>query len=75
MMAPEMLATTTLQSICRDEKAPAGARAQAARTLLEMAGLLAGKTRFHSSTAAELSSSEIDEMLAEDRASKHASEG
>ena len=69
--AVERLATATLQSICRDEKAPAGARAQAARTLLEMAGMLAGKSRFHGSVAAELSSSEIDEMLA----NSHASEG
>ena len=38
------LAKLTLQAICNDPKAPAAARAQAARTLLELAGALKNAT-------------------------------
>ena len=58
------LAKLTLQAICKDPKAPAAARAQAARTLLELAGALkntvADTTR---KTAPELTLAELDERL------------
>jgi len=58
------LAKETLQAICRDEKSPAAARAQAARTLLELAGALKNATADTArKTAPELTLSELDERL------------
>jgi len=57
------LAIRTLQAICEDLRAPAGARAQAARTLLEAAGALSAKGGGDGSAAAEMSAAEIDEAL------------
>jgi hypothetical protein len=53
-----------LQTICRDGEAPAAARAQAARTLLELSGAL--KSGFDNSTKSpvEMSADEIDARLA-----------
>jgi len=59
------LAKSTLQAICRDEKSPAAARAQAARTLLELAGALKNTTADTArKTAPELTLEELDARLA-----------
>jgi hypothetical protein len=59
------LAKLTLQLICNDPKAPAAARAQAARTLLELAGALKNTTADTArKTAPELSLEELDARLA-----------
>jgi hypothetical protein len=54
-----------LQGICRDEKAPAAARAQAARTLLELSGALKNAGGNGSKSAAEMTLVEIDARLGE----------
>jgi hypothetical protein len=60
------LAKETLRSICRDKEAPASARAQAARTLLEAEGALdRGAARPSSVPAAEMTAEQIDKALAE----------
>jgi hypothetical protein len=59
------LAKATLQSICRDLASPAAARAQAARTLLELAGALKNATADTArKTAPELTLEELDARLA-----------
>ena len=59
------LAKQTLQTICRDLAAPAAARAQAARTLLELAGALKNTAADTArKTAPELSLAELDARLA-----------
>jgi hypothetical protein len=57
------LAIRTLQGICRDEKAPSAARAQAARTLLELCGALKSGVLTGSKSAAEMTLVEIDARL------------
>jgi hypothetical protein len=53
-----------LQTICRDFEAPAAARAQAARTLLELAGALKnGGADTLAKPASEMTISEIDARL------------
>lgn len=58
------LAVTTLRSVCRDRGAPAAARAQAARTLAEIAGALKNPARQQTPAAPEMSARELDEALA-----------
>ena len=59
------LAKSTLQAICRDSASPAAARAQAARTLLELAGALKNTVADTArKTAPELTLQELDERLA-----------
>jgi hypothetical protein len=53
-----------LQAICRDENSPASARAQAARTLLELTGALKTGAQNASKNAAEMSLEELDARLA-----------
>jgi hypothetical protein len=63
---PIMLARQTLEEICRDKKASAVARARAARTLLEIAGLLRNPRASGAKTAvAEMSIGELDARLEE----------
>jgi hypothetical protein len=62
---PVELARQTLQVICRDGNSPASARAQAARTLLELAGALKNGAQNASKPASEMSLSEIEERLAD----------
>jgi hypothetical protein len=63
---PVMLARQTLEEICRDKRASAVARARAARTLLEIGGLLRGpRTRPARTEAAEMSIGELDARLEE----------
>jgi hypothetical protein len=58
------LARLTLQVICRDKNSPAAARAQAARTLLELAGALKNTVADTArKTAPELTLAELDERL------------
>jgi hypothetical protein len=58
------LARQTLQNICKDLAAPAAARAQAARTLLELAGALKNATADTArKTAPELTLAELDQRL------------
>jgi hypothetical protein len=58
------LARETLQAICRDLSNPAAARAQAARTLLELAGALKNTTADTTrKTAPELTLAELDARL------------
>jgi hypothetical protein len=53
-----------LQTICEDEKSPSAARAQAARTLLELAGALKNATPDTArKTPNEMSLTEIDARL------------
>lgn len=59
------LAKLTLQRICRDESTPASARAQAARTLLELSGALRVASVISSSSASEMSAQELDARLAQ----------
>jgi hypothetical protein len=61
---PVELAKLTLQAICRDNEAPAAARAQSARTLLELAGALKSGVDNATKSAVEMSANEIDERLA-----------
>jgi hypothetical protein len=62
---PVELARLTLQAICRDGGSPSAARAQAARTLLELAGALrSGSQDLASKPAGELTSDELDARLA-----------
>jgi hypothetical protein len=61
---PVELAKQTLQAICRNSEAPAAARAQAARTLLELAGVLRSGAPDGAKRGAEMSASELDERLA-----------
>ena len=61
---PVALASLTLQSICRDVEAPAAARAQSARTLLELAGVLKTGAQNAQKLGAEMTLAEIDERLA-----------
>ena len=58
------LAKLTLQTICRDAQAPAAARAQAARTLLELAGALKNTAADTAKkTGPELTLAELDARL------------
>ena len=58
------LARLTLQTICRDAQAPAAARAQAARTLLELAGALKNTAADTArKTGPELTLAELDQRL------------
>lgn len=59
---PVELAKLTLQAICQNATFPAGARAQAARTLLELAGALK-ITPVEGRAGAEMSLEEIDARL------------
>jgi hypothetical protein len=60
------LAVITLQTICKDPTAPAAARAQAARTLLEISGILKNPVLdLRKTPINELSSSEIDKRISE----------
>ena len=61
---PVELAKLTLQAICRDEKSPSAARAQSARTLLELAGALRVGGESTRKYASELSPEELDARLA-----------
>jgi hypothetical protein len=61
---PVELAKLTLQAICRDREAPAAARAQAARTLLELSGALKSGVDHSLKSAVEMSAQEIDARLA-----------
>jgi hypothetical protein len=61
---PVELAKLTLQAICRDGEAPAAARAQSARTLLELAGALKSGIDNSSKMASEMTARELDERLA-----------
>jgi hypothetical protein len=58
------LATMTLQAICRDATSPAGARAQAARTLLELAGALKNGADTPQKAVSEMTIEELDSRLA-----------
>jgi len=66
------LARQTLQAICQDLSAPASARAQAARTLAEMAGALSGRERTGVKPAAEMTAAELDAALAQAQAGERA---
>jgi hypothetical protein len=57
------LAIQTLRGVCRDAKAPAAAKAQAARTLLELSGALKGGAKPEAKSASEMSAGEIDLAL------------
>ena len=58
------LARSTLQAICQDGSSPAAARAQAARTLLELAGALKNTVADTArKTAPELTLAELDQRL------------
>jgi dihydroorotase-like cyclic amidohydrolase len=60
------LAKRTLMAICKDAEAPASAKAQAARTLLEAEGALErGASRATSVPAAEMTAEQLDKALAE----------
>lgn len=60
----DKLAVQTLQSICRQTTAPAAARAQAARTLLELSGALKNPdTRQPDKAVNEMTLGEIDEQI------------
>jgi hypothetical protein len=60
------IAIATLRGICRDSQAPAGARAQAARTLLEVAGAL-GKDTGNGDTGegSEMTGEALDKLIQE----------
>lgn len=62
---PVDLARSTLQVICRDANSPAAARAQAARTLLELTGALKSGAPDAQKPASEMSAAEIDARLAD----------
>jgi hypothetical protein len=58
------LARITLQKICRDKNSPAAARAQAAKTLLELAGALKNPgPRGTEKPAFEMTIVELDQRL------------
>lgn len=58
------LAKETLSAVCRSDKAPAAAKAQAARTLLELAGALKGTGQQDTAKAqSELTAAEVDSAL------------
>lgn len=60
----DTLALQTLKSVCKDKEAPAAARAQAARTLLELSGALRDASRTtQSRPIGEWSLAEIDARL------------
>jgi hypothetical protein len=58
------LAIKTLQSICQNADNPAGARAQAARTLLELAGALKTPPPDTAKPVSEMSLDEVEKRLA-----------
>jgi hypothetical protein len=60
---PVELAKLTLQAICRNVASPAAARAQAARTLLELAGALRPGGETSRRIASEMSLEELDDRL------------
>jgi hypothetical protein len=62
---PVALARETLEAICRDFEAPAAARAQSARTLLELAGVLKTGAQNVSKSSSEMTLEEIDARLAD----------
>jgi hypothetical protein len=62
---PVELAKLTLQAICRDAKAPAAARAQSARTLLELSGALRNGSPDTRRAASEITLEELDARLEE----------
>jgi hypothetical protein len=62
---PVALARETLEAICRDFEAPAAARAQSARTLLELAGVLKTGASSAPKIGAEMTLEEIDARLAD----------
>jgi hypothetical protein len=57
------LAKSTLQAICADITVPASARAQAARTLLELAGALKNGVADTHKTASEMTLDEVNARL------------
>jgi len=57
------LAKLTLQRVCRDENAPAAARAQAARTLLEATGALKSSPAADTKPASEFTIAELDARI------------
>lgn len=58
------LAKRTLQAVCREAEAPAAARAQAARTLLEMTGVLRDTKRGDTGKAlSEMTAAEVEAKL------------
>lgn len=60
------LARETLQAICRDKTSPASARAQAARTLLELSGALRNASVISTTRpASEMTAEELDLALAQ----------
>lgn len=60
------IAIATLRGICHDSQAPAGARAQAARTLLEVAGALNKDTGSgDTGEGSEMSAEELDSLIQE----------
>ncbi len=60
------LAKQTLMAICQDREAPASAKAQAARTLLEAEGALErGASRATTVPPAEMTAEQLDKALAE----------
>ena len=60
------LARQTLEEICKDKRAPAIARARAARTLLEISGHLRNpRAPARKAEAVEMSLDELDARLAE----------
>jgi hypothetical protein len=60
---PVELARLTLQAICRNGESPAAARAQAARTLLELAGALRNGGADTRRAASEMTLEELDARL------------
>ena len=62
----DRLAIETLQGVCRDAGAPAAARAQAARTLLELSGALRETRREETKKPSEMTGEEIDRELSID---------
>jgi hypothetical protein len=63
----DALAIQTLQEVCRGVEAPASARAQAARTLLELSGRLKDTNKDHAKPASELSAQELDQLIASEK--------
>jgi hypothetical protein len=66
-LSGDELAISTLQDVCRGAANPASARAQAARTLLELSGRLKDTHSDKAKPASELSAQELDQLIASEK--------
>ena len=65
MLAVRALVVATLRDVAQDRTAPASARAQAARTLAEIAGMLKPPpSQRDAGTVSELTEGELDALIA-----------